>query len=175
MSSNTYVRSTSSISTGSMDTARVTVPPERNWTVRSVSPTEVTMARWALIRRDTGVVDNVVEWDGDPSRWQPPSTHDAVRSDTAGIGDTYDPASGVFAPGPRSRIEIEAETRATLLTLVSQALTVLQAIIDTPPPTITSVAQAQTAIRALQVQVKDEARVLRRLVRLVAGLLDGTD
>lgn len=58
---------------------------------------------------------------------------------------------------------------------VTAAAAVMQAIIDTPVPNIGNVAQAQTAIRALQAQVKDEARLLRRLIRLAVEDYTGTD
>lgn len=58
---------------------------------------------------------------------------------------------------------------------VTAAAAAMQAIIDTPAPNIGNVAQAQTAIRALQTQVKDEARLIRRLIRLAVEDYTGTD
>lgn len=65
--------------------------------------------------------------------------------------------------------------RVTILDQAAAAMSALQAIIDTPLVSFSNVAGAQTAVRGLQAQVKDEARVLRRLVRLAVADLTGTD
>lgn len=67
------------------------------------------------------------------------------------------------------------DNESTIRQQVDLALTMLQQIIDTPQVTFSNVAGAQTAMRALQAQVKDEARVLRRLIRLAVQRFDGSD
>lgn len=124
------------------------------------------MAKWALIA--DGVVTNVVVTDTQPE----PSAVD-VTGIRVGVGDLYDGTT--FTPRPLTTAEIEAQRAQEIRALVTLALSMLQEIIDTPQPTISNVSQAQAAIRGLQTQVKTEARVLRRIVRLVAGVLDGTD
>ena len=51
----------------------------------------------------------------------------------------------------------------------------LQAIIDAPLASFTTVAQAQTAVRDVQQALRVEARVLKRLIRRVRGDLTGSD
>lgn len=58
---------------------------------------------------------------------------------------------------------------------VAQSTTALQAIIDAPPVTFTTVAQGQTAMRALQNQMKDSARLMRRIARFVLDDYSGND
>lgn len=75
-------------------------------------------------------------------------------------------------------VEVDVTTdtnRATIEEQIHLALSALAAIIDTPQATFSTVAQAQAQIRTLQGQVKDEARILRRLIRLQVGDLTGTD
>lgn len=53
--------------------------------------------RYALIKN--GIVTNVVLWDGDEKRWQPPEDVDAVVVDDGwgfGCGDIYEYATGDF-------------------------------------------------------------------------------
>lgn len=57
----------------------------------------------------------------------------------------------------------------------AQGMATLQAIIDTAPPSFSNIAGGQTAVRALQVQVKDCARILRKLIRLALDDYSGTD
>ena len=54
--------------------------------------------RYALVQ--SGAVTNVVEWDGDLSRWQPPPGVQAVQSDSAGTGDTWDGTTFTKGPSP---------------------------------------------------------------------------
>lgn len=69
----------------------------------------------------------------------------------------------------------QATNLQTIRDGVTAALATMQAIIDTAQISFTTVAQAQTAMRGLQAQVKDEARVLRRLIRLAVEDYTGTD
>ena len=42
----------------------------------------------------------MIDWDGDVSTWSPPSDCDAIASDTANIGDSYDAATDSFTASP---------------------------------------------------------------------------
>jgi hypothetical protein len=53
--------------------------------------------RWAYIETATNIVTNVIEWDG-VSDWAPDEGFFVIQSDTANIGDTYDPENGTFTP-----------------------------------------------------------------------------
>lgn len=59
--------------------------------------------------------------------------------------------------------------------LLRNAMAAMQAIIDTPDVAFANIANAQVAMRNLQAQVRQEARLLRRLIRLAVGDLTGTD
>lgn len=50
--------------------------------------------KYAIIDKDTNIVQNVVEWEGRP--WTPPNNSMLVQSDTAGIGDIYDISTNTF-------------------------------------------------------------------------------
>lgn len=65
------------------------------------------MARYGLIK--DGVVDNVVEWDGDTNKWQPPADIELVLMDEGegfGVGDLY--TNGVFER-PHYDAEVDAD------------------------------------------------------------------
>ena len=36
------------------------------------------MAAYLLVNKQTNIVDNAVEWDGNTATWQPPETHIAI-------------------------------------------------------------------------------------------------
>jgi hypothetical protein len=40
------------------------------------------MSNYALVNKQTNICDNVVSWDGDTNKWQPPETHMAMLVDT---------------------------------------------------------------------------------------------
>ena len=87
---------------------------------------------------------------------------------------TYE--NGVLVGSTPREVDVTAEVvEYTLHDLVRQAMVGMQAIIDSPQVTFTTLAQAQTQMRQLQAQVKDEARVLRRMLRLLLGDFTGTD
>jgi len=48
------------------------------------------MYRYGLIDKSNGRVVNVVKWDGDESKWQPPAHCNCVRLDNIDIDDHYD-------------------------------------------------------------------------------------
>lgn len=55
---------------------------------------------YALIQNNK--IINITEWDGDTSKWTPPSDCIAISIDGLefGIGDTYDPTSQTFSKTP---------------------------------------------------------------------------
>jgi hypothetical protein len=59
------------------------------------------LARWAVIRDDDNVVDNIIEWDG-VTPWTPPAEHYviAIGDQDCDIGYLYDPGTGTFSPPP---------------------------------------------------------------------------
>lgn len=81
--------------------------------------------------------------------------------------------AGVLVSTEQVEIPDEEARHDTIDTALRQALATLQAIIDTPQAAFGNIAGAQTAVRALQVQVKDEARILRRLIRLAVNDFSG--
>jgi hypothetical protein len=60
------------------------------------------MARYAMIHSASGMVANVIEWDGDTANWQPPDGYDMVEDSEgkAGPGFQYDKDTSVFTPPP---------------------------------------------------------------------------
>jgi hypothetical protein len=53
------------------------------------------MAKYAMIDTITNYVGNIIEWDGE-SLYLPPENCILIPTDTAGLGDTYDPTTGQF-------------------------------------------------------------------------------
>jgi len=49
--------------------------------------------RWAYIESSSNLVTNVIDWDG-VTDWSPEEGYFVIQSDTANIGDTYDPETG---------------------------------------------------------------------------------
>lgn len=56
------------------------------------------MARYAIVEDGTGLVVNVVIWDGDP--WEPPAGTTAVEDAAGIVGPGWTYADGVFTPPP---------------------------------------------------------------------------
>jgi len=52
--------------------------------------------RYALINKETKLVENVIMWDGDETNWKCPETHMCVESLDAGINDEYDEQENDF-------------------------------------------------------------------------------
>jgi hypothetical protein len=57
---------------------------------------------YAIIRNN--IVENIIVWDG-VTPYTPPEGTILVRTDTAGIGWIYDPATGEFTPPAEPVIE----------------------------------------------------------------------
>lgn len=54
---------------------------------------------WAVIDTATGIVVNIISWDGNLETWQPPEGCEmALLTGSAGIGWSY--ATGIFSPPP---------------------------------------------------------------------------
>ena len=58
------------------------------------------MARYAMVDNASGIVVNVIEWDGNEANWKAPSGYTMVEdvNNEAGPGFTYDGTA--FAPPP---------------------------------------------------------------------------
>jgi len=52
------------------------------------------MAGFAIVENESKRVVNIIDWEG--AEWLPPRDHIVIRSDTANIGDIYDPESKTF-------------------------------------------------------------------------------
>lgn len=75
------------------------------------------MARYALIEQSTGIVVNVVIWDGDTTQWAPEDGFFAILSDVAGPGWTY--VNDQFAAPPPPELT-EAEILAMQSSILQQ-------------------------------------------------------
>lgn len=60
-------------------------------------------AKYALI--ENNVVTNIVLWDGDTSKWQPPHNAIVIKTNLAYIGDWWEESEGIFY---RPIVEIES-------------------------------------------------------------------
>lgn len=120
----------------------------------------LTASRWPSVIDVNEVEDNGVRH---AAAYLPDNVSDVPQWRT-------DVAASVPLPPP-----VEETNTATIDARLATALAGLQTIIDTPAVTFTNLTGAQTAMRQLQSQVKDEARVLRGLIRLRLGRLDAAD
>lgn len=79
----------------------------------------MTMERYALVDA-SGVVENVVMWDGGED-WSPPQGFTAVQSDTAAIGSTY--ANGAFSgpPAPQVVVLTLGQAQALQISMINAA------------------------------------------------------
>lgn len=124
------------------------------------------MARWALI--EDGMVTNVVLDDVAP-------TPDAVDVTGVHVGPGWLYDGQTFTEPPETEDQAAHRRAAEIRALIGRALEQLSAIIDAPPVSFSNVSQAQARVRDIQSAVQFEARVLRRLIRLNASLLDSTE
>ena len=58
------------------------------------------MARYAMVDDSSGIVVNVIEWDGDESKWMPPLAHTMVEDSKNEAGPGFTWKDGVFEPPP---------------------------------------------------------------------------
>ena len=88
------------------------------------------MYKYALINKETNVVDNVILWDGGDS-WSAPSTHTAINVEGITVGPGYTYSNETFtAPEPVTPTESTptlAELQAQLIALTAQ----MQALANT--------------------------------------------
>jgi rRNA processing protein Gar1 len=56
----------------------------------------------AIVDKDNKVI-NIVIWEG--KEWLPPRGHKVIQSDSANIGDIYDPVKNVFFPDPSQLVK----------------------------------------------------------------------
>lgn len=64
--------------------------------------------RYAIVDKESGKVVNVVEWDGERG-WSPPEGCEAIRSDDAQVGCTWDGSTFASAPVPEAVIDPDEE------------------------------------------------------------------
>lgn len=82
------------------------------------------MSRYALINTATGLVENVIEWDGNTEAWQPDPGYVVIESEAAQMGWGY--LDGVFTapvivPIPPTEAEVLANQSAKLQGLTQLA------------------------------------------------------
>lgn len=58
------------------------------------------MAKYAIVENSTNLVVNIVEWNGDTTKWQPPTGHTAIRTGAAFLGDTWLGGTSFQRPDP---------------------------------------------------------------------------
>lgn len=85
--------------------------------------------RYALIKTETGLVENVIELD-ETGSWVPPDGYLVIRSDSANIGDTYTDGAFITPPpppppvlSPEEMLQYNTQQQIGLLNAASQAMT----------------------------------------------------
>jgi len=58
------------------------------------------MARYAMVDDSSGIVVNVVEWDGQEASWRAPSGYTMVEDVNSEAGPGFSYADGSFTPPP---------------------------------------------------------------------------
>lgn len=58
------------------------------------------MARYAMVHTDSGFVANVIEWDGDTGKWQPPVDYTMVEDTEGRASGGYKWDGTKFDPPP---------------------------------------------------------------------------
>jgi len=58
------------------------------------------MARYAMVEDISGIVVNVIEWDGDTSNWQPPAGYTMIEDTEGQAGPGYHHDGAKFVPPP---------------------------------------------------------------------------
>jgi hypothetical protein len=105
-------------------------------------PTQTVPQRYVLVDQNN-VVQNVCNWTGDTTVWQPPTGYTAVQSNTANIGDTYNPGTQTFTKGtPATPPTVPC---SPALTQLVQYLQTNLAVVGLP---ILTSAQASTVLNA---------------------------
>jgi hypothetical protein len=58
------------------------------------------MARYAMVDDASGIVVNVIEWDGEEATWKSPTGYTMVLDEPPAAGPGFTYADGVFTPPP---------------------------------------------------------------------------
>jgi hypothetical protein len=58
------------------------------------------MARYAMVDDGSGIVVNVIEWDGNTQTWTPPDGYTMVKDTKGEAGPGFSYANGTFTPPP---------------------------------------------------------------------------
>ena len=58
------------------------------------------MARYAMVDDNSGIVVNVIEWDGNEANWRAPTGYTMVEDTEAKAGPGFSYADGAFTPPP---------------------------------------------------------------------------
>ena len=58
------------------------------------------MARYAMVDDASGIVVNVIEWDGEEATWRAPTGYTMVLDEPPAAGPGFSYAAGVFTPPP---------------------------------------------------------------------------
>ncbi len=96
------------------------------------------MARYALVRQPSNLVVNIVEWDGDLTKWSPPSGY-AAKADPIGTasvggtwtsGTTFSPAPPAPPPDPQIALDVQAvkDYLAATTPTVAQTVAAIKAL-----------------------------------------------
>ena len=52
--------------------------------------------KYALINQATSICENIIIWDGDTAKWNPPNGYIAVEANSIKIGDECEQVDGVW-------------------------------------------------------------------------------
>lgn len=89
--------------------------------------------RYVLINVSTGIVENMILWDGNTETWQPEDGYFVIASEEAQTGWSY--IEGVFiapviVPDPPTNAEIEANNKSLLKSYTANAKAQVSALTD---------------------------------------------
>ena len=79
------------------------------------------MSKYALINKETNIVDNIIVWDG-TNCWIPPDTHTAVNIENTLVGQGFIYDNETFT----APVVTSTEPKLTLEQLQTQLLTITQ-------------------------------------------------
>ena len=86
--------------------------------------------RFTIVEQATGLVLNVIEWEGDTETWRPPEGCNAVQSDVANIGDTWDGTNFLPPPAPPALPMTAAQALAQRDALKAHATSMIDPLAD---------------------------------------------
>lgn len=64
------------------------------------------MARYAMVKTSTGIVENLIGWDGKPETWTPPNGYIMVEDPQSKAGPGFKYENGQFT-APESIIQVK--------------------------------------------------------------------